>query len=107
MDKLTRRDLIKKTAAGSAALAVTGMPSCSTNPLESSTTEEGAKEGANASLKNIRLIDYHPKTVLTVKKTEIQKAKYFGLIQSFPLQNIGVRFLGFLYLTPMKIQTDR
>ncbi len=69
MDKLTRRDLIKKTATGSTALAITGITGCSTAPKEIPVTEE-------EKLKNLSLYDYHPKTVMTVKKTDVPKAKY-------------------------------
>ena len=72
MDKLSRRDLIKKTAAGSAALAIAGSPSCSTAPEEAAS---GVETGENP-LKNIRLIDYHPKPMLTVKETHIERAKF-------------------------------
>ncbi|MFH1964573.1 MAG: amidohydrolase family protein [Acidobacteriota bacterium] len=69
MDKLTRRDLIRKTAAGSAALAIAGLPACSSTPQEPPATPEDL-------LKNTRLFDYHPRTMLTVKKTEITRAKF-------------------------------
>ena len=72
MDKLSRRDLIKKAAAGSAVLATTGAPACTSVKEDVSSTAENAEN----PLKNIRLIDYHPKAMLTVKETKIEKAKF-------------------------------
>ena len=72
MDKLSRRDLIKKTAAGSAALAIAGSTSCNTVPEE---TASAVDAGENP-LKNIRLIDYHPQPMLTVKETKVERAKF-------------------------------
>lgn len=71
MKRLTRRDLIKKTAAGSAALSLAGLKA---GPLAAGPV--AAEERDYSELKNIRLIDYHPRPMLTVRETEVKRAKF-------------------------------
>jgi len=72
MDKFSRRDLMKKTAAGSAALSFANLKSGSF----AAGAPSGPPDESQSSLKNIRLIDYHPRSMMKVKETMIEKAKF-------------------------------
>jgi len=71
MNRISRRDLIRQTAAGSAALSLAGLKA-GTLSASPSTPEEKDY----SALKNIRLIDYHPTPMLTVRETDIKRAKF-------------------------------
>ena len=73
MKNWTRREMIRTAAAGSAALSVAGLGgSCSKPPVP----PQPAPASTSNDLKNIRLLDYHPRPMLTVKQTAVEKARF-------------------------------
>jgi uncharacterized protein len=73
MKNWTRREIIKTTTAGSAALSLAAFGESCSKPAES---PKPAPADTSGDLRNIRLLDYHPRTMLKVKQSKVDRAKF-------------------------------